>query len=128
MSLDRQGETEYMKPEQKTNDSYYSGPLVVLINGGVRSGKEALAYQFKKTARATLVGTTTAGAFVGGLGGFANEDRGLILYLAVFGMFLDDREIEGKGISPDIEVAPDHGHHDDPQLERAILEVIRVAR
>ncbi|MGQ9426754.1 S41 family peptidase [Gilvimarinus sp. F26214L] len=122
--LDREGHSEYMKPERTTNSVYYSGPLVVLINGGVRSGKEALAYQFKKSDRATLIGTTTAGAFVGGLGGFANKDRGFILYLSVFGMYLDDHQIEGKGISPHIEVSPYDSEHDDPQLERAILEAI----
>lgn len=124
---DREGKSEIMKPERTTNEDYYSGPLVVLTNAGVRSGKEALAYQFKKTDRATLIGTTTAGAFVGGLGGFANKDRGFILYLSVFGMFLDDQQIEGKGIAPHIEVSPIDSEHDDPQLERAILETVRLA-
>lgn len=127
-SLDREGKSELMKPESKTNPNYYSGPLVVLVNDGVRSGKEALAYQFKKSDRATLVGTTTAGAFVGGLGGFAAQDRGFILYLSVFGMHLDDQQIEGKGITPHIEVSQNDDEHADPQLKRAILEVVRQAK
>lgn len=51
--IDRNGKSVLNKPELKTNTTYFSGPMVVLINGGVRSGKEALAYQFKKSTRAT---------------------------------------------------------------------------
>lgn len=126
-TVDREDNSETMKPESKTHEDFYSGPLAVLINSKVRSGKEALAYQFKKSDRATLIGTTTAGAFVGGLGGFADEDRGFILYLSVFGMYLDGHKIEGKGIAPHIEVSPNDSEHDDPPLERAILEIVRPA-
>lgn len=127
-TLDREGKSELMKPQSKTNANYYSGPLVVLVNEGVRSGKEALAYQFKKSDRATLVGTTTAGAFVGGLGGFAEQNRGFILYLSVFGMYLDDQQIEGKGITPHVEVSQRESGHADPQLKQAILEAVRQAQ
>jgi len=51
--------------ELKKNPDPYLGPLVVIINNGSRSGKEALAYQFKKLHRATLVGESTAGYFSG---------------------------------------------------------------
>ncbi|TES92370.1 MAG: hypothetical protein E3J88_01135, partial [Anaerolineales bacterium] len=44
-----------------------SKPLVVLINGGSRSGKEVLAYLFKKTGRGGLVGERTAGYVIGGM-------------------------------------------------------------
>jgi carboxyl-terminal processing protease len=131
-TVDREGNSETMNPEPKKNDDYYAGPLVVLLNGGTRSGKESLAYQFKNSDRATLIGTTTAGAFVGGLGGFAHQDRGFILFLSVFGVYLDGHQIEGRGITPHIEISlGDSGSHsgpDDAQLERAIQEIVRLAR
>lgn len=123
--IDRDGTSTEMKPESKAHRDYYTGPLAVLTNNGVRSGKEALAYQFKKSGRATLVGTKTAGAFVGGLGGFANEDRGFILYLSVFGMHLDGERIEGHGITPHIEVSSSDGERDDLQFEEAVEAVIQ---
>ena len=119
--VDRSGNEIVLEPAQKTNEIHFDKPMVVLINEGVRSGKESLAYQFKKTRRATLVGTTTAGAFVGGQGGFSSEDNGYIMYLSIFELFLDGNKIEGIGVSPDIEVAfPLNGSFsNDPQFEMA---------
>jgi carboxyl-terminal processing protease len=96
--------------------------MVVLINEGVRSGKEALAYQFKKTRRALLVGTRTAGAFLAGKGFFAEEDHGYLLYLAVKDVRLDGQEIEGQGVSPDREVPYplEKSLARDPQLAAAL--------
>jgi carboxyl-terminal processing protease len=99
---------------------YFSGPMVVLINGGVRSGKEALAYQFKKSKRATLIGTSTPGYFsVGGIN-FHEEDRGYLLYLAVEHVLLDGNVIEQRGISPHIEVKYDVENGRDAPLLKAI--------
>ncbi len=39
----------------------YKKPMVVLINKGTSAGKEIVAYQFRKSNRATLVGTPTKG-------------------------------------------------------------------
>ena len=103
------------------NNEAYSGPMAVLINAGTRSGKEALAYQFVKTGRATVIGTTTAGAFSGGMGIFAQRDAGYVLYLAVLEMRLDDRVIEGVGVAPHIEVSPQPGV--DAPLRRALEEL-----
>ena len=95
--------------------------MVVLINSGTRSGKEALAYQFLKTRRATLIGTTTAGAFTAGKGFFADRNAGYMLYLAVFEMSLDDQVIEGIGVAPHIRVPALLGV--DAQLDRALQEL-----
>src|SRR5262249_36822206 len=98
--------------------SGYDKPMVVLINGGTRSAKEHFACQFKKTGRATLVGTRTAGAFLGA-GGFPVGKDGL-LELAVGGLKLDGKRLEGGGVAPDIEVAPrDTYSAGDTQLARA---------
>ena len=47
-------------------DRQWRKPVVMLINEGVRSGKEALAYGFKKYGIGPIVGTKTAGAVVAG--------------------------------------------------------------
>lgn len=89
------------------------GPLAVIINSGTRSGKESLAFQFKKGDRATLFGTTTAGAFTAGRGVFADRTADYILYLSVQELILDGTVIEGTGVTPDV-VVPDDARRDGP--------------
>jgi carboxyl-terminal processing protease len=62
-------------------DAQWRKPVVMLVNNGSRSGKEILAYGFKKYQLGTLIGTKTAGAVVGG-SPFLLSD-GNLLYLAV---------------------------------------------
>ena len=108
-------------PGQKTNPDAYLGPLVVLTNEGSRSGKEALAYQFKKSKRATLVGTTTAGYFSGGEMLFIDEPVNYLFYLCHVRGRLDNDEIEGIGISPDLTVPfSTSGALGDSQLEAGL--------
>ncbi len=107
-------------PAQSNQDAY-TGPMSVLINSGTRSGKEALAYQFAKTRRATVIGTTSAGAFTGGKGVFAERDVDYLLYLAVLEIRLDDRTIEGVGVAPHIRVPATPGV--DAPLDRALWEL-----
>ncbi len=90
--------------------NYYNKPLVVLINGGVRSGKEMIAHGFKKGMRATLIGETTAGYVVAGQ--YNKLGNRAILYLAVVDIKLDGERIEGKGVSPDIRVEDKLGAED----------------
>ncbi len=80
----------------------YSKPVVVLINGGTRSAKEFLAYQLKVSHRATLIGTKTAGAFLGA-GFFPIGNLGY-LELPVVNLSVDGRRLEGIGVLPDIAV------------------------
>lgn len=54
---------------RKRADHYtkaYNIPVIILINVGSRSGKELLAYYFKKTKRGLLIGKRTAGYVCGG--------------------------------------------------------------
>ena len=44
----------------------FSKPVIVLINKGSRSGKELLAYYFKRTGQAILLGEHTAGHVAAG--------------------------------------------------------------
>jgi carboxyl-terminal processing protease len=102
-----EGEPETFAVDPWTNPQPYRKPMVALINGGTRSGKESLAYQLKKSARATLLGTRTAGAFHAGKGIFASEGSPLLLYLSVAEYRLDGNRIEGVGVPPDVELAGD---------------------
>lgn len=116
----RDGKQTINKPTAKTFNWYFQGPMVVLINEGVRSGKESLAYQFKKSKRATIVGEKTAGAFTAGYALFKEMKLNYFLYLASAEILLDGSKIEGVGISPDVKVPyplikpPDS----DPQLKK----------
>jgi carboxyl-terminal processing protease len=107
----RDGASEPDRAPPRVNRNPWSGPLAVIINGGTRSGKESLAFQFKKTGRAELIGTTTAGAFTGGLGAFTEYDAGFILYLSTQETRLDGTVIEGAGVSPDIEVSDQYDYN-----------------
>ena len=58
----RSGPIQVPHSDSLKRHAFYSGPMVVLIDEGTRSGKECMAFQFKKSRRARLLGTTTAGA------------------------------------------------------------------
>jgi carboxyl-terminal processing protease len=108
----------------RTSYTAYGKPMVVLINGGSRSAKEFFTYQLKKTKRATIVGTTTAGAFLGA--GKVDIGADGMLELAIMGLRVDGKLLEGPGVSPDIEVAASHAYTDqDAQLlrgEQALID------
>jgi carboxyl-terminal processing protease len=101
-------------------DFQWRKPVVMLVNKGSRSGKEILAYGFKKYGIGKVVGTKTAGAVVGG-SPFLLED-GNLLYLAVVDVLVDGERLEGKGVIPDIEVPSplEYAQGKDPQLEKAV--------
>lgn len=103
-----------------------SKPVVVLINSGSRSGKEVLAYLFKKTGRGLLVGERTAGYVTGGNKREISLDS--FLYYAGFNMFIDGKRLEGVGVEPDIEVPFDirFAAGKDIQLQRAKDEMVRL--
>jgi carboxyl-terminal processing protease len=94
-------------------------PVAMLINGGTRSGKEVLAYGFKKYRLGELIGTRTEGAVLAATAFLIGS--GLLL-LAVEDVRVDGERLEGVGVTPTIEVqagAADGGL-DDPQLSRAV--------
>ncbi len=93
--IDRDGKPNVFDPQWRK-------PVVMLVNGGTRSGKEILAYGFKKFSIGKVIGNRTAGAVLGGRL-FVQRDRSL-LYLAVVGATIDGECLEGKGVAPDIEV------------------------
>ncbi len=105
----------------------YDKPLVLLINRGTRSSKEYFAYQIKKSARGTLAGTTTAGAFLAA-GGWKIDDEGF-LELPIMQLALDNNPIEGRGVAPDIFVEANDAYspHDTlvARAAQVLLEKLR---
>ena len=101
-------------------------PVVVLINGGSRSGKETLAYLFKKTGRGVLVGERTAGYVTGGRKKDISSDS--FLYYGVAMMLIDGKSLEGVGVEPDVVVPFDirFAAGKDIQLERAKDEIVQL--
>ncbi len=109
-------------------DSQWRKPVVALINGGTRSGKETLAWGFRHHEIGLLVGETTAGAVVGGRPHLLAD--GSLLYLAVADARVGGASLEGRGVAPDIVVPfdPRYAVGSDPQRARAISEAADLVR
>ncbi|MBD2018731.1 PDZ domain-containing protein, partial [Leptolyngbya sp. FACHB-36] len=101
-------------------DSQWKKPVVMLVNQGSRSGKEILAYGFRKFRVGSIVGSTTAGAVLAGRAYIMND--GSLLYVAVADVQVDGDRLEGKGVTPDVEVQRtiEYAQGADPQKDRAI--------
>lgn len=103
-----------------TRHGSWKRPAVMLIDSGSRSGKEMLAYAFRKHKLGTLVGERTAGAFLGGTSRPLAD--GSLLYVAIAYVEVDGTKLEGIGVEPDVKVARSLPYCDgkDPQLEAAV--------
>jgi len=110
-----------------TSNSAWNKPVVMLVNEGSRSGKEILAYGFRKYGIGRVVGTKTSGAVVGGI--LRVMDDGSILYLAYADVQVDGIRLEGVGVEPDIEVpfSLEYAQGADPQKDRAIDVAVDAA-
>jgi carboxyl-terminal processing protease len=107
----------------KASAHLMSIPKYFVIDDGVRSGKELLASVIRTERLGTLVGSTTAGAYLAGRGLRLFNDRYFLL-LAVHDP--QPREpIEGVGVAPDVVVPPcrEFCGSADPQLEK-VFELI----
>lgn len=115
---DRNGVSEF-------EDVKWRKPVAMLINGGTRSGKEVLAYGFKKYRLGEVIGTRTEGAV---LAATAFLIGGGLLLLAVDDVLVDGERLEGVGVAPTIEVqsGPVYGRPGDPQLDRAVAVLSRA--
>jgi tricorn protease len=106
-----------------------AGPKAMLINGWSGSGGDAFPLYFRQAGLGPLVGTRTWGGLIGISGVPPLVDGGSVT-VPTFGIYSTDGKwiVEGHGVEPDIEVVDDptlmaDGH--DPQLERAIAEVMK---
>jgi C-terminal processing protease CtpA/Prc len=109
---DRSGKSEFVNVKWRK-------PVAMLINGSTRSGKEVLAYGFKKYQLGELIGTRTEGAVLAATAFLIGS--GLLL-LAVEDVQVDGERLEGVGVMPTIKVQrePTSAGADDPQLDRAV--------
>jgi carboxyl-terminal processing protease len=109
---------DYLEPLYRS-EYLKSIPKYVLIDDGVRSGKEMLAAMIKRDKLGTLVGSKTAGAFLGS-GPFRLLDDRYFLLLAVrAGVPMDLPPIEGVGVQPDVPVAACRARCSTPDTELA---------
>ena len=117
--IDRDGKREL------SNERWHK-PVVALIDEGTRSGLEVYAYALQQKG-IPLVGTRTAGALLGARGYLLPDDS--LLEIAVAGVELDGKVLEGKGVEPDIAgpfgLRYAAGH--DPQLDAALARAAAVA-
>jgi carboxyl-terminal processing protease len=94
-------------------------PLVVLVNGGSASAAEIVAGAIQDRARSILIGETTFGK--GSVQQINRLSDGSQLRVTIAHWFTpNNREIHGKGLTPDIEVAAGDDPSKDPQLDRAV--------
>jgi carboxyl-terminal processing protease len=110
---------------KRQNKLRWDKPVVMLVNQGSRSGKEILAYGFRKYDVGKIVGTQTAGAVVAGRPYIMPD--GSLLYLAVADVFIDGERLEGKGVVPDLKVpvSVPYAQGIDLQKEQAIEAVLQ---
>ena len=119
----------YLAPFFEAGDApaAFDGPLVALIDESTRSGKEWLAWEIAHRKRGTLVGSTTAGAFVGGRFQEIVRER-VWLYLAVVAG-PEGIELEGIGQPADRPVVRNpFVPADDLPMQRAIETAIAQVR
>jgi len=119
-------ETTNRDGKKRTSTVIFDKPVVALINGGSRSGKEALAFALKRTRRAYLVGERTAGYFLAGSIQPINEK--CFLYLAILDCSLDGVRLESIGVEPDLIISNNKNSAEDWQLEGAKVELVKRIR
>ena len=95
-------------------------PVAMLVNERSRSGKEVLAFGFKRYKLGEVIGARTSGAVLAATAFLvANGD---LLLLAVDDVEVDGQRLEGTGVEPTIPVPFDSRYAGgrDPQLDRAV--------
>ena len=102
----------------------WTKPVVLLVDGASRSGKEILAHGFRKYGYGKVVGSRTGGAVLAGRA-IPIGPEGL-LYLAVADVRVDGERLEGVGVEPDVSVPFDRrwSAGTDPQLDAAVKTLI----
>jgi len=116
---------DYLEPLRKS--AYLTSiPVYFLIDDGVRSGKEMLAAMVRRDKLGTLVGSRTAGGFLGAAPIRLLDERYFLLLAVRGGLPLDLPPIEGVGVRPDVSVPACRARCGAPDTELAkALELIR---
>ncbi len=107
-------------------------PLAVLVDGGAASASEIVASTLQEYGRALIVGTRTAGALAGALLFPLPEGAGLEVAVEEVRTGRGGVVVDGRGVTPDIEVADERTPADyaagrDPQLAAAVVALRGVA-
>ncbi len=110
---DRNGHTELENVKWRR-------PAAVLVNERSRSGKEVLAYGFRKYRLGEVIGIRTEGAVLAATAFLMSN--GDLLLLAVDDVRVDGERLEGRGVEPTIPVPfnSSYAAGRDPQRDRAI--------
>jgi tricorn protease len=108
------------------------GPKAMLINGWSGSGGDCFPFYFKQSGLGPLIGMRTWGGLIGITGSPRLVDGGGVT-VPSFAIYSTNSQwiIEGYGVDPDIEVVDDPAamaKGEDPQLERAVAEVMKQLR
>ena len=108
------------------------GPKAMLINGWSGSGGDCFPFYFKQSGLGPLIGMRTWGGLIGITGSPPLVDGGGVT-VPSFAIYSTNGQwiIEGHGVDPDIEVVDDPAamaRGGDPQLERAVAEVMKRLR
>jgi tricorn protease len=107
------------------------GAQAMLVNGWSGSGGDCFPHYFKQSKLGPLIGQRTWGGLIGMTGSPPLVDGGSVT-VPTFGIYDESGWIiESYGVDPDIEVVDDPGEMargGDPQLERAIFEVMKSIR
>ncbi len=104
----------------------YQRPLVVLINAGSRSAKEIFSYVIKKSHRATLIGSTTAGNVLGTTPWRLTDWA--FLEIPIVDIKTDGERLEGRGVDPDIKVPAEFDDSGKDLVLDAALNRLRNVR
>lgn len=110
----------------------HTGPKAMLMNGWSGSGGDCFPFYFKQSNLGPLIGMRTWGGLIGITGAPELIDGGSVT-VPTFGIYSRTGEwiIEGYGVDPDIEVVDDPAlmaKGGDPQLERAVAEVLKALK
>lgn len=107
------------------------GPKALLINEMAGSGGDFFPWVFRQQQAGPLIGQTTWGGLVKSSVHYSLVDGGALTAPdnAVFDPYTNTYIAENEGVAPDIEVRQDAkalSEGRDPQLERAVQEVLRM--
>lgn len=108
------------KCERSSFASGWAHPVVLLVDGGTRSGKELLAYGFHALGKGPSVGETTAGDVLAGRINALSD--GSLLYVAIADVEIGGERLAGRGVTPDVVVPfdPAYAAGAEPQRDRAV--------
>ncbi len=104
----------------------YQKPVIVLTNQGTRSAKEVVSYIFKKSQRATLMGSPTAGDVLGTTP-YKVADWAY-LEIPMVDLSIEGQRLEKNPVKPDIELGQEFSPEgEDLYLPAALKQAANLA-